>query len=68
MGKEEEGYHGDRNKDLFRLVECVHAPYCQLLVRYPAMETKMLRQQLHGVDLVSCEGRRGEEGVRLGEP
>ena len=41
---------------LFRLMECVHGPYCQLLVRYPAMETVLLKHKLHGVDMVRGGG------------
>ncbi len=37
---------------ILELVECVHGPYCQLLVKYPTMETHMLKQQLHSVNLV----------------
>ena len=37
---------------LLELVGCVHGPYCQSLVRYPAMETQMLKQQLLKIDLV----------------
>lgn len=39
---------------LLGLVECVHGPFCQLLVRYPAMETHLLKQQLQTVNLVCC--------------
>ncbi len=47
----EEGESGD---NLFQLVECVHAPYCQLLVRYSVtMETNTLKHKLHNVNLVS---------------
>ena len=38
---------------LYELVECIHAPYCQLLVRYPAMETHLLKHKLHNIDMVS---------------
>ena len=41
-------------ENLFQLIECVHSPYCQLLVRYPGiMETNSLRHKLHSVNLVS---------------
>ena len=45
---------GSGSEQLFQLVECVHAPYGQLLVRYPVtMETNALKHKLHGVNLVS---------------
>ena len=37
---------------LLEMVECVHSPYCQLLVRYPTMETQLLKQQLHTINMV----------------
>ena len=58
------------HKGLFGLVECVHSPYCQLLVRYPNMETQSLKHKLHLLDMVREGGREGggsdglEEGGR----
>ena len=39
---------------VYLLVESVHSPYCQLLVKYHSMEQKLLRQQLHSIQLVSA--------------
>lgn len=54
MGVAKEGL-GEVSSDsgLFLLVECIHTPYCQLLVRYSSMETQVLKHNLHKVDLVS---------------
>ena len=37
---------------VYLLIESVHSPYCQLLVKYQSMETQLLRHQLHSVQLV----------------
>ena len=37
---------------LFSLVEAVHAPFCQLLVRYPHLEQQFLTQSLKDMQLV----------------
>ena len=37
---------------VFVFVEAVHSPYCQLLVKYPAMETQLLKHQLHALQVV----------------
>ena len=47
-----EGVQEERRLGLFHLMESIHRPFCQQLVRYPAMETHLLRQQLHSIDLV----------------
>lgn len=39
--------------EIFQLVECVHSPFCQLLVRYPAMETHALKHSTQKWDTVS---------------
>ena len=39
-------------KGVFGFVEAIHSPYCQLLVKYPAMETQLLKHQLHSVEVV----------------
>ncbi|XP_064395035.1 conserved oligomeric Golgi complex subunit 7-like [Halichondria panicea] len=41
---------------VFVFVEAVHSPYCQLLVKYPAMETQLLKHQLHALQVSSLEG------------
>lgn len=43
---------GQSLEGVYLLVESIHSPYCQLLVKYPAMETQLLRHQLHSVQLV----------------
>ena len=43
---------GQSLEGVYLLVESVHSPYCQLLVKYPSMETQLLRRQLHSVQLV----------------
>ena len=40
---------------VYVLVESIHSPFCQLLVKYHSMETQLLRQQLHSIPLVSAE-------------
>ena len=39
-------------KGVFAFVEAVHSPYCQLLVKYPTMETQLLKHQLHTLQVV----------------
>ena len=46
---------GQSLEGVYLLVESVHSPYCQLLVKYPTMETQLLRHQLHSVQLVGRE-------------
>ena len=41
---------------LFQLIEGIHTPYCQLLVRYPVMETVLLKHKLHDINIVSVNG------------
>ena len=49
---------------VYLLIESVHSPYCQLLVKYHSMETQLLRHQLHSVQLVHVCERGTERGVR----
>jgi hypothetical protein len=46
---------GQSLEGVYLLVESIHSPYCQLLVKYPSMETQLLRHQLHSVKLVGRE-------------
>ena len=48
---------GQSLEGVYLLVESIHSPYCQLLVKYPSMETQLLRHQLHSVQLVGREWR-----------
>lgn len=43
---------GQPMEGLYLLVESIHSPYCQSLVKYHNMELQLLRHQLHSIQLV----------------
>lgn len=45
------------SESVFGVVECIHMPYCQVLVRYPSLESLLLKHKLHNIDMVRGRGR-----------